>query len=86
MTILPAQHHASGVQHFYVHSDSGKDYVASHIRTSHRREWHCSCPDFIFRRLARRRHCKHLRELTAMVKLAGGLRKLLALAVPDGAR
>lgn len=80
MTILPAQHHAHGVQHFYVKSDSGKDYVASYIRTGHRREWHCTCPDYTFRKLARRRHCKHLRELAAMAKLAGGIAKLVALA------
>lgn len=86
MTILPASRRASGVQHFYVHSDSGRDYVASYIRTAHRREWHCTCADFTFRRFARRRHCKHLHQLTAMVKLAGGLKNLLALAVSDGAQ
>lgn len=68
------------VQHFYVKSDSGHDCIVTHIRSAHRREWHCTCPDCTFRRLARRRHCKHLRELVAMARLAGGVSRLVALA------
>lgn len=83
--VLPAQHHGGNAQHFYIRSTSGRDYVASYIRTAHRREWHCTCPDYTFRRLAHQRHCKHLRTLVEMVRLAGGLRKLLALAQPGGA-
>lgn len=83
--VLPAQHRGGNAQHFYIRSTSGRDYVASYIRTARRREWHCTCPDYTFRRLAQRRHCKHLRQLIEMVRLAGGLRKLLALAQPGGA-
>lgn len=84
-SVLPAQHRGGNARHFYIRSTSGRDYVATYIRTARRREWFCSCPDFQFRRLAQRRHCKHLRQLVEMVKLAGGLRKLLALAQPEGA-
>lgn len=83
--VLPAQHRGGNAQHFYIRSTSSHDYVASYIRTAHRREWHCTCPDYTFRRLAQRRHCKHLRQLVEMVKLAGGVRKLLALEQPEGA-
>lgn len=85
MTILPAQHHVHGIQHFYVHSDSGQHYTVTHIRRRGEHRWQCTCPDYTFRRLAQRRHCKHLRQLVEMVKLAGGIRKLLALAQPEGA-
>lgn len=80
MTVLPAKHHAHGVQHFYVKSESGHDYVVTYIRSTHRREWHCTCPDYTFRRLAQRRHCKHLKQLIEMTRLAGGVAKLVALA------
>ncbi|MGB7024152.1 MAG: hypothetical protein WBD73_10165 [Candidatus Acidiferrales bacterium] len=80
MTVLPAKHHAPGVQHFYVKSDSGHDYVVTHVRRDGQRRWFCDCPDFTFRRLAIKKHCKHVHQLAEMARLAGGVSRLVALA------
>ena len=63
----PASHHAPGVWTFYVSSESlsGTDYVVQHIRRRGMNRWQCSCPQFFFRCVARRRHCKHIRLVRA---------------------
>ena len=78
MTFRAATNHTSGVRTFYVASESnpGKQYVAQHIRRSHQQRWFCDCPDFTFRRIARRRHCKHLRQLAAMARESHGVSRL----------
>lgn len=61
-TVRPASHHSPGTHTFYVSSESiaSKDYVVQHIRRRGMNRWHCSCPNFFFRCVARRRHCKHI--------------------------
>lgn len=78
MTIRTAHNHTSGVRTFYVASESqpGVQYVAQHIRRAGQRRWFCDCADFKFRRLARKRHCKHLHQLTAMAREAHGVARL----------
>ena len=62
MTARPSEHRASGVRMFYVSSDSkpGVEYAVQHIRKAGMDRWQCSCPQFFYRCLARRRHCKHI--------------------------
>lgn len=62
MTITRASNKTPGLHHYYVHSDSGHDYVVTHIRRSGMRRWGCSCPNFLFVRQARHsgRYCKHI--------------------------
>jgi hypothetical protein len=81
MTIRAANNRTIGVRTFYVTSESqpGTEYVAQFIRRSHQHRWFCDCADFKFRRLARRRHCKHLHRLTAMAREAHGVSRLAVL-------
>lgn len=80
MTIRAAHNHTPGVRTFYIASESqvGVTYVAQFIRRAGQRRWFCDCADFKFRRLARRRHCKHLHALTAMAREAHGVGRLAA--------
>lgn len=85
MTIRVANNRTPGVRTFYVSSESqpGTQYVAQFIGRSRQCRWFCDCADFKFRRLARRRHCKHLHELTAMAREAHGVAHLSKeLAMP----
>jgi hypothetical protein len=63
MTLRPSEYRASGVRTFYVASDSrlGTEYSVQHIRKPGMNRWQCSCPQFFYRCVARRRHCKHIR-------------------------
>jgi hypothetical protein len=63
MTVRPSEHRASGTHTFYVGSDSkpGTEYSVQHIRKRGMNRWQCSCPQFFYRCVARRRHCKHIR-------------------------
>jgi hypothetical protein len=63
MTVRPSEHRASGIRTFYVASDSrpGTEYSVQHIRKPGMNRWQCSCPQFFYRCVARRRHCKHIR-------------------------
>ena len=81
--IRAASNHTRGVRTFYVTSESkpGVEYVVQFIRRSHQCRWFCDCADFKFRRVFRRRHCKHLRQITAMVRAAGGVRRLVHVIV-----
>jgi hypothetical protein len=67
MPFRPSKHHAPGVWTFYVSSESlaSTDYVVQHIRRRGMNRWQCSCPNFFFRCVARRRHCKHIRLVRA---------------------
>jgi hypothetical protein len=78
LAIRAAHNHTPGVRTFYVASEShpGTEYVAQFIRRAHQRRWFCNCPDFTFRRLPHRRHCKHLHELTARAREADGVSRL----------
>jgi predicted nucleic acid-binding Zn finger protein len=76
MTFRAANNHTSGVRTFYIEGDSGNRYVVQFIRRAGMRRWFCDCPDFKFRRLARKRHCKHLRCLAAMAKQSRGVTHL----------
>ena len=63
MTLRPAEHHTAGIHTFYVASESqrGVEYTVQHIRKSGMNRWQCSCPNFFYRCVAKRRHCKHVR-------------------------
>ncbi len=63
MTVRTANNRTPGVRTFYVGSESrpGVEYVVQHIRRVGQKRWFCNCPDYTFRRLARKRHCKHIR-------------------------
>jgi len=78
MTIIAALNRTPGVRTFYVESESrpGTQYVAQFIRRARQRRWFCECRDFTFRRLAHKRHCKHLHQLTAMAREAHGVARL----------
>ena len=78
MTVRAANNHTPGVRTFYVGSDSkpGTEYVVRFIRRCDQRRWFCDCADFKFRRLARKRHCKHARILAALAKQAHGVTRL----------
>ena len=84
MTFRAATNHTRGVRTLYVASESNPDKqdVAQHIRRSHQQRWFCDCPDFTFRRIGRRRRCKHLRQLAAMARAKHGVSRL-AKAVGD---
>ena len=73
---------ATGVRTFYVASQSnpGAQYVVQFIRRAGQRRWFCDCGDFKFRKLARKRHCKHIHQLTALVRQAHGLSHLVISA------
>jgi hypothetical protein len=62
LSFRPSKHHAPGVWTFYVSSESiaGTEHVVQHIRRRGMNRWQCSCPQFFFRCVARRRHCKHI--------------------------
>jgi predicted nucleic acid-binding Zn finger protein len=70
MTIKQAASNQPGVHTYYVHSDSGADYVVTHVRRAGMRFWSCSCPDFLFRRQMKgsHRHCKHVNQVIAEFK------------------
>jgi hypothetical protein len=65
MTFRPASHHAPGIRTFYVSGDSGSEYVVQRIRRGGMNRWQCSCPNFFFRCVSRRRHCKHIHAVRA---------------------
>jgi hypothetical protein len=67
MSFRPAEHHAPGVWTFYVSSatSAGTEHTVQHIRRRGMNRWQCSCPQFFFRCVARRRHCKHIRAVRA---------------------
>ena len=79
--IRVAQQRRPGVHTFYISSTwaVGVEYTLQLIRRNGLRRWQCSCPHFYFRCASRRRHCKHLRLLTAMARLARGVSRLAAL-------
>ncbi len=79
MTIHAANNRTPGVRTFYVASESrpGAHYVVQFIRRAGQRRWFCDCADFKFRRLARKRHCKHARTLAALAKQAHGVSRLV---------
>jgi hypothetical protein len=60
MTITASANNRPGVRHFQVIGDSGETYAVSFIRRSGVRRWFCTCKDFTYRRLALKRHCKHI--------------------------
>jgi hypothetical protein len=78
MTIRAANNRTPGVRTFYVGSEStpSVEYVVQFIRRARQRRWFCDCADFKFRRLARKRHCKHIHELAVLARLAHGVTRL----------
>lgn len=62
-SVRPAEHHTSGIRTFYVSSESrpGVEYCVQHIRKQGMNRWQCSCPQFFYRCVAKRCHCKHIR-------------------------
>lgn len=70
--IRPARHHTPGIRTFYVVSDSdpGVEYSVQHIRRRGMNRWQCSCPQFFYRCVVRRRHCKHIRCVRRGVTVA----------------
>ncbi|HEV2386780.1 MAG TPA: SWIM zinc finger family protein [Candidatus Acidoferrales bacterium] len=73
LTIRQARNHQPGVRTFYVMGDSGQEYVVQYVRHAHQRRFFCTCPDFTFRRLPKRRHCKHARRVAALVRPRSGI-------------
>lgn len=71
MTIKQANNKQPGVHTYYIHSDSGADYVVVHVRRAGMNRWSCNCPDFTFRRQAKGTHrsCKHIRSVFENRKL-----------------
>ncbi len=71
-----------GVHRFYFLSQSqpGTEYVVQHVRAYGQHRWFCNCPDFTYRRLPRKRLCKHARFLSHLVRLARGFRRLRKMA------
>jgi Uri superfamily endonuclease len=86
-TVRAASNHTRGVHTFYVGSEckAGTEYAVQHVRRNRQRRWYCNCPDFLYRRLAERRHCKHIQLLAWMARLAHGVSKLAALGVREEA-
>ena len=82
MTIRAANNRTPGVRTFYVTSQSrvGARYVVQFIRRAGQRRWFCDCGDFKFRMLARKRHCKHIHQLTALAREAHGVSHLVISA------
>ena len=82
MTIRAANNSTPGVRSFYVASQShgGAQYVVQFIRRAGQRRWFCDCGDFKFRKLARKRRCEHVHQLTALVRQAHGLSHLVISA------
>ena len=80
--IRAANNHTLGVRTFYVASQSnaGAQYVVQFIRRAGQRRWFCDCGDFKFRKPARKRHCKHIHQLTALVREAHGVSHLVISA------
>lgn len=80
MTIRAAHNRTPGIRVFYVASESnpGTEYVVQHMRRARQRRWFCDCADFKFRRLARKRHCKHIHELALRAREARGVSRLAA--------
>ncbi len=62
MTVRTARKRTPGAQVFYVSSASkpGTEYTVQFIRRNGQCRWFCTCPDFTFRKLARKRWCKHI--------------------------
>ena len=78
MTIQATGRKGNGVAIFYVQSESKPDvqYTVQYIRQGTTRRWFCTCPDFFYRKLRRKKHCKHCREVAARAKQAGGVTRL----------
>jgi hypothetical protein len=76
--IRSARNRTPGIRTFYVPSESNPDtrYVVQFIRRSRQRRWFCDCADFKFRKLARKRHCKHIHHLAALAHDARGVSRL----------
>lgn len=85
MTIRTANNQTAGVHTFYVASESrqGINYAVQHVRRAGQRRFFCECPDFHFRRVAAKRHCKHARMIAALVKLFHGVRRLASAIGSD---
>ena len=62
MTLRLAEHHAAGIRTLYVTSESqpGTEYAVQHIRKPGMNRWQCSCSQFFYRCVAKRRQCKHI--------------------------
>ncbi len=67
MTLRLAKRQQPGIRLLYVTSESrsGVEYAVQHIRRAGQNRWFCSCPQFQFRCLARKRWCKHIRAAAA---------------------
>ncbi len=63
MTVTLPNRQQVGVKLFYVSSEhnSGQQYAVQHIRRNGTDRWFCNCADFTFRKLARKRWCKHIK-------------------------
>ena len=63
MTVRTASKRTPGARVFYVGSESkpSTEYTVQFIRRNGQCRWFCTCPDFTYRRLSRKRHCKHIR-------------------------
>ena len=64
MTVRTARKRTAGARVFYVSSESklGTEYTVQFIRRNKQRRWFCTCADFTFRKLARKRWCKHIKR------------------------
>lgn len=76
MTMQVANNKQPGVKTFYVEGDHGTIYTVQYIRRNHQRRLYCSCADFLYRRLARKRHCKHAKFVAWIIRESHGIRQL----------
>ncbi len=69
-----------GKQAFLVGSErmAGVEYTVEHVRANGTRRFFCSCPDFQYRKIRRKRHCKHARKVATLAKVARGISRLYA--------
>jgi hypothetical protein len=51
-------------------------YAIQNIRRAGMHRWQCTCMQFFYRCVARKRHCKHIHLLVRMARLAHGVSRL----------
>lgn len=71
-----------GVRTFTVRSftNAAKTYTLTYIRNNRMRRWLCECGDFQYRKMRRKRHCKHLRAMVLLAKAVHGVSRIRRMA------
>jgi hypothetical protein len=78
MTITTAKTHGHGIYTFYVSSASvpGRTHSVKYVRHAGQRRLFCSCADFLHRRVAAKRLCKHARAVAGLIRAFRGVSRL----------